>query len=105
MELTSKNRDHFSYTLPLSIEILLLGSVALSDIMGHQLAVWLSYILLLAMGLQNASVTRISGSVVRTIHLTGLFTNIGIDLSQLIFYKNRNDKKLLRYLIMLRESP
>src|SRR5690606_40182368 len=33
----------------------------------------LSCALLFAMGLQNALVTRVSGSVVRTTHLTGLF--------------------------------
>ena len=31
--------------------------------------------LLFAMGLQNAFVTKISNSVVRTTHLTGLFTD------------------------------
>jgi len=102
MELTSKNTDHFSYMLPLSIEILLLGTVALSDFMEQQFPVWLSCILLLAMGLQNALVTRISGSVVRTTHLTGLFTDLGIELSQLIFYKDRNDYNRLRHSIMLR---
>jgi len=102
MELTSKNTDHFSYMVPLSIEILLLGTVALSDFMVQQFPVWLSCILLLAMGLQNALVTRISGSVVRTTHLTGLFTDLGIELSQLIFYKDRNDRNRLRHSIMLR---
>nr|WP_314559723.1 YoaK family protein [uncultured Capnocytophaga sp.] len=46
-------------------------------------------ILLFAMGLQNAFVTKISNSVVRTTHLTGLFTDLGIELAQLL-YLNRN---------------
>jgi len=33
-----------------------------------------------AMGLQNALVTRVSGAVVRTTHLTGVLTDIGIQL-------------------------
>ena len=37
--------------------------------------------LLFAMGLQNAMVSMISGSVVRTTHLTGIFTDLGIELA------------------------
>jgi uncharacterized membrane protein YoaK (UPF0700 family) len=43
--------------------------------------------MLFAMGMQNAMVTKISQSIVRTTHLTGLFTDLGIELSQLFFYK------------------
>ena len=32
------------------------------------------------MGLQNALVTRVSGAVVRTTHMTGVLTDIGIEL-------------------------
>lgn len=38
----------------------------------------------LRLGMQNALVTVISGSVVRTTHLTGMFTDLGIDLSTLL---------------------
>jgi uncharacterized membrane protein YoaK (UPF0700 family) len=37
--------------------------------------------LLFAMGMQNALVSVISGSLVRTTHLTGMFTDLGLDLS------------------------
>jgi anti-anti-sigma regulatory factor len=33
-----------------------------------------------AMGLQNATITRISGAVVRTTHLTGVVTDMGLEL-------------------------
>src|SRR5439155_20750660 len=36
-------------------------------------------ILCAAMGVQNSLVTRLSGAVVRTTHLTGVFTDIGIE--------------------------
>jgi uncharacterized membrane protein YoaK (UPF0700 family) len=39
--------------------------------------------LLFAMGMQNALVSMISKSVVRTTHLTGTFTDLGIELAQL----------------------
>jgi uncharacterized membrane protein YoaK (UPF0700 family) len=48
--------------------------------------------LLFAMGLQNSYVTKISNSLVRTTHLTGLFTDLGIEISHLFFparYPNR----------------
>ncbi|WP_394331199.1 DUF1275 family protein [Chryseobacterium luteum] len=43
------------------------------------------------MGLQNALVTRVSQSVVRTTHLTGLFTDLGMDLSKLFFFKEKSE--------------
>jgi len=44
--------------------------------------------LLFAMGMQNALVSMISGSVVRTTHLTGMFTDLGIDLSMIVLSRN-----------------
>jgi uncharacterized membrane protein YoaK (UPF0700 family)/anti-anti-sigma regulatory factor len=40
----------------------------------------------LAMGLQNATITRISGAVVRTTHLTGIFTDLGLEGVQYLFW-------------------
>jgi len=58
--------------------------------------------LLFAMGLQNAFVTKISNAVVRTTHLTGLFTDLGIDLSLLFFTKQLPKMKKLKANITLR---
>jgi len=41
-----------------------------------------------AMGVQNATITRVSGSVVRTTHMTGVVTDIGLESVQL-FYRWR----------------
>jgi len=38
------------------------------------------------MGLQNAIVTKISNSEIRTTHLTGIVTDIGIELGKLIYW-------------------
>jgi uncharacterized membrane protein YoaK (UPF0700 family) len=43
------------------------------------------------MGLQNAVITKISGSVVRTTHVTGMITDLGIELGKLL-YRNGNNK-------------
>ncbi len=39
-----------------------------------------------AMGLQNALVTRMSGAVVRTTHMTGVITDIGIQLVRMMMW-------------------
>ncbi|WP_423146092.1 YoaK family protein [Rubrolithibacter danxiaensis] len=89
--------------IPVTIEILILISIALLDhkaILKH--ASFVACGLLFAMGLQNALVTSISNSVVRTTHLTGLFTDLGIELSQLFFYKKPEQTKKLKSSIKLR---
>jgi uncharacterized membrane protein YoaK (UPF0700 family) len=54
------------------------------------------------MGLQNSLVTTISRATVRTTHLTGLFTDLGIELSQLLFYKQHAQRSKLFSAIRLR---
>jgi uncharacterized membrane protein YoaK (UPF0700 family) len=51
--------------------------------------------LLFAMGLQNSLVSIVSGSVVRTTHLTGTFTDLGIELAQVIQNGNENKRALI----------
>lgn len=58
--------------------------------------------LLFAMGLQNSFVTKISNAIVRTTHLTGLFTDMGIELSQLFFSKSYPNQNKLKATIKLR---
>ena len=58
--------------------------------------------LLFGMGLQNALVTQISKSVVRTTHLTGLFTDLGIELAQLFFIREERKLSTLQSSIKLR---
>jgi uncharacterized membrane protein YoaK (UPF0700 family) len=62
----------------------------------------IAFSLLFAMGLQNSLVTTISSASVRTTHLTGLFTDLGIELSQLFFYKSKEQKQRLLSSIKLR---
>lgn len=103
IELTSKINDRFIYRIPVIAEILIL---LLVSIFGEQLISespnLLAHSLLFAMGLQNSLVTRISNATVRTTHLTGLFTDLGIELSQLFFYKLREQKDKLYSSIKLR---
>lgn len=40
----------------------------------------------LAMGLQNATITRISNGVVRTTHVTGVLTDLGLETAQMLLW-------------------
>lgn len=91
------------YTIPVLVEIAILVTIA---IFGNYLQIdnpnTIACSLLFAMGLQNALVTKISNATVRTTHLTGLFTDLGIELSQLFFYKETLQKEKLYASIKLR---
>jgi len=103
VELVSKINDRLIYIIPILIESLILILVA---VFGKQLVAEnpniLAFALLFAMGLQNSLVTTISNATVRTTHLTGLFTDLGIELSQLFFYKLKEQKEKLYSSIKLR---
>ncbi|KPE52775.1 YoaK family protein [Chryseobacterium indologenes] len=93
IEWTAKYKPHGSYIIPLSIEIIMIIFVAFSsDLIPLYSPMIISSALLFAMGLQNALVTRVSQSVVRTTHLTGLFTDLGIELSLLLFHHQKGKR-------------
>ncbi|HWJ26840.1 MAG TPA: YoaK family protein [Flavisolibacter sp.] len=103
VEIISKINERFVNSIPVGIEIFILTFVALlSPTTIHTNANEVACLLLFAMGLQNALVTSLSNSVVRTTHLTGLFTDLGIELSQLFFYKKQEQRKKLTSSIKLR---
>jgi uncharacterized membrane protein YoaK (UPF0700 family) len=103
VELISQKTERNIYVFPTSIEILIL---ILIGMFGGELIIdnpnIIACSLLFAMGLQNSLVTKISNATVRTTHLTGLFTDLGIELSQLFFYKEPEMKKKLHSSIKLR---
>lgn len=79
------------YSLPLTLEALLLLIFAaigpFTRTSGLMLALAVA-VLCFIMGLQNATVTKMSGAKIRTTHMTGVVTDIGIELGKL-FYSNR----------------
>ncbi|WP_162127793.1 YoaK family protein [Flavobacterium phycosphaerae] len=103
VELISQKTERNRYVFPASIEIVILFGIAIfgSDLIAENPNI-IACSLLFAMGLQNSLVTKISNATVRTTHLTGLFTDLGIELSQLFFYKEAAQKKQLYSSIKLR---
>ncbi|MGV8805803.1 MAG: YoaK family protein [Polaromonas sp.] len=81
------------YALPLLVEALLLlvfGLLGATLNRQTPLAVPLTVLVLaFTMGLQNALVSKISSSQIRTTHMTGIVTDIGIELGKMLYW-NRN---------------
>jgi uncharacterized membrane protein YoaK (UPF0700 family) len=103
VELKSVKKEANVFVLPVLIEtlLLLLAAVAGPTLISSNPNL-LAYLLLFAMGMQNSLVTSISNATVRTTHLTGLFTDLGIELSQLFFYRKEEQRKKLTSSIRLR---
>ncbi len=100
-ELVMLHHPRRSHLIPMLIEISVLFACGFGLLTpDHPVA--FACILLFAMGNQNSMVTRVSSSVVRTTHLTGLFTDLGIELSQLFFYRQPDEKRLLTASLQLR---
>lgn len=103
VEFISRKNVNYIYVVPTLIESAILFAIAL---LGQLLIAHcpdaLACSLLFAMGLQNSLVTSISNATVRTTHLTGLFTDLGIELSQLFFFKKPEQKFKLISSIKLR---
>lgn len=90
---------HSQFALCLLLEALLL---LVFGLMGANLAKTSAFLvpataalLCFIMGLQNAMVTKISQAVVRTTHMTGVITDLGIELGKLLYWnRGRGDTDL-----------
>lgn len=86
LEVTRIRRWSVRFALPIGVEAGLLTALAwpLATLPAEARTGALLPTLLaaFAMGLQNATITRISGGVVRTTHVTGVATDLGLDLAR-----------------------
>ena len=91
------------YVLPMAVEALLLAAFALlvemspagSTATGDRLLM-MTGIASMAMGLQNATITRISSGVVRTTHVTGVLTDLGLEAVQFFWWLADEHRQLTR---------
>jgi len=89
-----QHRLHSVYALPLMLEAVLMLPFGL---MGAITLTWPTpfavpiTVLLLAfiMGLQNAVASKTSGGSIRTTHMTGNITDMGIELGKLLYWNGR----------------
>lgn len=86
-------RSKFAAVLVLEASMVLAFG-ALPDRVTWQHNVWLFIpVLCFTMGLQNAIVTKASNSQIRTTHVTGMVTDIGIELGKLTYINRRKDEE------------
>lgn len=81
------------YVLPMAIEALFLAAFAFGlEVHAHRVIengsglYLMTGLACMAMGLQNATITRISSGVVRTTHVTGVLTDLGLELVQFFYW-------------------
>lgn len=85
-----RNRLRSVYALPLMVEAVLLLAFGLLGSNLERLE-WLLapatvLVLCFVMGLQNALITKVSKAEIRTTHITGMVTDIGIELGKLCYW-------------------
>ncbi|MFM2049774.1 MAG: hypothetical protein RL682_265 [Pseudomonadota bacterium] len=91
---------HSAYGLPLLLEAALLlvfglfgGAIAIS---AHLFVPLTVVLLCFIMGLQNAVITKISRAEIRTTHITGLVTDMGIELGKLLYINTTPSEQPVR---------
>ena len=103
IEIIIKNKLPSRFIAPVFLECLLIIVVFVDEAYfsfgGQHFA---GCVLLMAMGIQNSLVTIISDSIVRTTHLTGMFTDLGIELAQLLLFKKKDFQRRIKMKIKLR---
>ncbi|MBF7729215.1 YoaK family protein [Pseudomonas sp. N040] len=85
-----RQKLHSEFALPLLFEALLLVcfgllGARLSTVAGLFVPVTVM-LLCFIMGLQNAVITKLSRAEIRTTHITGIITDIGIELGKLVYW-------------------
>lgn len=89
-----------AYGLPLVVEaalLLVFGLFGAAISLLHTLFLPLTVVLLcFIMGLQNAVITKISKARIRTTHVTGLVTDLGIELGKLLYINRHPDLSPVR---------
>lgn len=99
----ARNRKmHSEYALSLALEAVLLMVFGLlgANLASYVAVLFPATVMLLCyiMGLQNAIVTKISAAEIRTTHVTGLVTDLGIELGKLLYW-NRSNEQTSEYFV------
>ena len=108
-----RHRINGQYAPPLLLEAAVLTLFSLGGMLARgqpAFAVTAVPTLCFVMGLQNATITKVSGARMRTTHVTGMVTDIGIELGKLVYWNRqgflhgrsvRADRPKLRLLFSL----
>lgn len=89
-----RRHSRHEYSMPLLLEAALLLAFGLLGeyhrVIGTSIALTIA-VLSFLMGLQNAMITKVSNAEIRTTHVTGLVTDIGIELGKLLYWNRSPD--------------
>ena len=92
-----RNVRNRQYVYPLFLEAILLICFAAAGLLQPAAFIAVAAPLLcFIMGLQNATITKISGARVRTTHVTGMVTDIGIELGKSAYWNRHLDPGKVR---------
>ena len=98
-----RHKIHSEFTLPLLLEAIVL---LLFGLTGAYLHVYkpltvptIAFMLCFVMGLQNAIITKISKAEIRTTHMTGIVTDVGIEIGRLLYW-NKSAEGNKTHLVM-----
>lgn len=109
IEASSRAKASRTYGLLLLAESALFAAFALADAAspdaGPRLTEVKASLLCVAMGLQNSFVTRLSGAVVRTTHLTGVITDLAIEAARWFRFARARLSGPLHVRLSFGESP
>lgn len=90
-----RNARTRQYAYPIALEALLLlafGVLGAASQEAPQFMALAAPLLCFIMGLQNATITKISGARMRTTHLTGMVTDIGIEIGKYAYWHRDKNK-------------
>ena len=103
-----RRKIHSEFALPLFVEALLL---LIFGIVGANLNLYvpltvpaIALLLCFVMGLQNAIVTKASRAEIRTTHMTGVITDIGIEIGKLLYWNKTKEANVQFYVEANREK-
>ena len=101
MQDRSRYRAH---ALPMILEIIILFIVAIYGYHFYEETLLereaIIGAILFAMGLQNSLVSNISGGLIKTSHLTGLFTDLGADVAELLHPRSESTQAVKNKVII-----
>jgi uncharacterized membrane protein YoaK (UPF0700 family) len=91
-------RSAFARPLLLEAALLLIFGIfgATINLAGNLLVPLTVLLLCFIMGLQNAVITKVSNAVIRTTHVTGLLTDLGIELGKMVYINSAAFPKKVR---------
>ncbi len=87
---------HYGFSLLIEAALLVLAMLLLQRNSDAGI-----YLASMACGLQNAMVTTYSGSIIRTTHLSGIFTDLGIMIGNCLRGIPLNGRRLLLFLLLI----